>query len=312
MRFAIYNMLDSKPMTTPPFSARNRGTHRQIDNDFPLTARNGLLHLLLDLVEKRYVEHWSTLTKELQRIARLSPTEYDNSKVNSIIQAKADAEAVLTKLSWDKTYDFCERMHNHLARDVGDFWNNEFQLTTSKTDVQAFIAKELQRLFEEEGLAFEFTDGFVRRRGRKHTVDTTTRAQVVLGDPRLAGARRHFDKALQFFRSPSKPDYENAVKEAVCAVEAAGKSLFPVAKAATLGDLVKWLASTKDVSVPKALTHTFTGIYAYRGGGDGVVHGGSEGGAATTEVAEYVLAVCASQIIYLVDVSNPQDSSLPF
>jgi hypothetical protein len=299
-------------MAAPPFSARNRGAHRQIDSAFPPTARNGLLHLLLDLVEKDYVANWSAVARELQRIARLPPIEYNSSKVNSISQAKADAEAVLTGLSWDKTYDFCERLHNHLACDVGYTWNDESQITTPKAEVQAFIAEELQRLFEEEGLAFEFSDGLVRRRGRKHTVDLTTRAQVVLGDPRLAGARKHYDKALQFFRNPSKPDYENAVKEAVCAVEASGKSLFPVAKAATLGDLAKWLASTKDVSVPKALTQTITGIYAYRSGGEGVGHGGSAGGAATAEVAEFVLAVCASQIIYLVDVSNAQDSNLPF
>jgi hypothetical protein len=299
-------------MTAPPFSARNRGVHRQIDNSFPPTARNGLFHLLSDLLGKNYVANWSDIARELQRIARLPPVEYNNSKVNSISQAKADVEEILNGLIWDKTYDFCERLHNHLAHDVGYAWNDDFQITTPKAEVQTFIAEELQRLFEEEELAFEFTDGLVRRRGRKHTVDVVTRAQVVLGDSRLASARKHYDKALQFFRHPAKPDYENAVKEAVCSVEAAGKSLFPTAKAATLGDLAKWLSSTKEVSVPKALIQTIIGIYAYRSGGDGVGHGGSVGGAATAEVAEYVLAVCASQIIYLVDVTKPQDSDIPF
>jgi hypothetical protein len=299
-------------MSAPPFSARNRGPHRQIDNAFPTTARNGLLHLLLDLVEREYVANWSAIARELQRIARLPPTEYNNSKSNSIAQAKADAEETLTRLSWDKVYDFCERLHSHLARNVGYTWNDEYEVTTPKAEVQKFVSGELQRLFEEEGLAFEFSDGLVRRRGRKHSVDMATKAQVVLGDPRLANARKHYDKALQFFRNPAKPDYENAVKEAVCSVEAAGKTLFPAAKAATLGDLAKWLAATKDVSVPKALTQTIVGIYAYRSGGDGVGHGGAAGGPATAEVAEYVLAVCASQIIYLVDVSNANEVDIPF
>jgi hypothetical protein len=70
--------------------------------------------------------------------------------------------------------------------------------------------------------------------------------------------------------------------------------------------------ATKDVSVPKALGQTLTNIYAYRCGGDGVGHGGADGGPATVEVAEYVLAVCASQIIYLVDVSNSQEVDIPF
>lgn len=228
-------------------------------------------------------------------------------------QARSDFEIALDALSWQKSFDFCERLYSHLASEVGFYgFNNEWEIKTQKSEVKEFIEKELQRLFLEEGLAFEFNEGLVRRRGRKHTVDVTTRAQVVLGDPRLAGARKHFEKALQFFRNPTNPDYENAVKEAVCSVEAAGKSLFPVAKASTLGDLAKWLGAAKDLNVPKALAQTITAIYAYRSGGNGVGHGGSDGGAATVEVAEYVLAVCSSQIIYLVDIEHGSEASIPF
>lgn len=102
------------------------------------------------------------------------------------------------------------------------------------------------------------------------------------------------------------------MKEAVCALEAAGKALFPAAKASTLGDLARWLSATKDVSVPKALCQTITGVYAFRSGGDGVGHGGTTGGAATAEVAEYILAISASQIIYLVDLANAQEVEVPF
>lgn len=299
-------------MSEPPFSARNRGTNRQVDNSFPLSARNGLTHLLFDLIEKEYVAGWIEVARELQRIGRWTPVEYEKNKVPSIRQAREDATKMIGTLEWRKSYDFCERLHNHLARSTGYFWNDEFHEKESISEVRSYIAAELQRLFEEEFLAFEFTQGLVRRRGRKHTVDVTTRAQVVLGDQRLFSARKHYEKALSFFRNPTKADFENSVKEAVCAVEAAGKVLFPEAKAATLGDLAKWFSSNKNVPIPKALVNTIIGIYAYRSGGDGVGHGGTIGGVATAEVAEYVLAVCASQIIYLVDVSNPEEKDLPF
>ncbi|VWC31031.1 hypothetical protein BLA14095_06301 [Burkholderia lata] len=55
-----------------------------------------------------------------------------------------------------------------------------------------------------------------------------------------------------------------------------------------------------------------TGVYAFRSGGDGVGHGGANGGKATLEVTEYVLAVCASQIIYLVDLENSMEMDVPF
>lgn len=293
-----------------PFSARNRGQHKQIDNAFPDTARTGLLHLLYDLVDRGYVSGWPALAREIQRIGRYSPVEYSSSTAGDK-QAKSDAESGLPGLSWERTYDFCERLYAHLPRDAGHWEGDDYRITTPKSDVQAYIAKELQRIFLEEGLAFEFSEGLVRRRGRKHTVDQTTRAQVVLGDARLVSARKHYEKALQFFRQPAKPDYENCVKEAVCAVEAAGKALFPAAKAATLGDLVKWFQTTKDYAVPKALIKTIEGLYAYRSGGDGIGHGGAAGGAATAEVAEYVLSVSASQIIYLVDIESASDD-IPF
>lgn len=300
------------PPADAPFSARNRGQHRQIDNSFPVSAKTALLHLLYDLEDKNYVAGWPAIARELQRVGRQPPVTYSSSSVAAEKQAKDDSSTALAELAWDKTYDFCERIYSHLARDVRNWVDNEtYEIGTPKSEVQKYIANELERIFLEEGMAFEFTDGLVRRRGRKHTVDQSTRAQVVLGDSRLSSARKHYEKALQFFRNPTKPDYENCVKESVCAVEAAGKALFPAAKASTLGDLAKWFLTTKDFAVPKALVKTIEGLYAYRSGGDGVGHGGASGGVATAEVAEYVLSVSASQIIYLVDIETTNDD-IPF
>lgn len=271
------------------------------------------MHLLFDLVERRYVPDWTMVARELNRIGRLPLTAYDSSSVASLKQAKVDAENVIKEINWAKVYDFCERLYSHLPQELtyeDQYGNYEVQI--SRGDMQTCIGAELQRLFLEEGLAYEFTDGVVHRRGRKHTVELVARSQVVLGDPKLLSARRHYDKALQFFRHPSKPDYENAVKEAVCAVEAAGKILFPMAKASTLGDLVRWFGSTRDVLIPKAICQTLTGIYAFRSAGDGVAHGGATGGKATLEVTEYILAVCAAQIIYLVDLANSMEPEVPF
>jgi len=289
-----------------PFSARVRAAHRQIDNDFPVSARVGLRHLLYELVRRRYVEGWGEVARELARIARVPPSEVGP-------RGEQEAETILEGLSWERVYDFCERLHNHLAQDVVDTdFNGNERLSTPRSGVQAFIASELRRLFLEEALAFDFGEGVVQRRDRRHSVERISRAEVVLGDPRLGAARKHYEKALQFFRDPSKPDHENAVKEAVCSVEAAGKALFPEAKAATLGDLTKWLTSTDTALLPKTLGQTIVGLYGFRGGGDGVSHGGASGGVATAEIAEYALAVTASQIILLVDLSNSQEQDIPF
>jgi len=292
--------------SSAPFSARVRGSHRQIDNDFPNSGRVGLLHLLHDLVRRRYVEGWGQITLELGRIARIPPSEMGEGR-------QQEAEEILGSLAWEHVYDFCERLHSRLAQEVGVVDDNDYyRVSTPLSEVQAFISSELHRLCLEEALAFDFRDGFVQRRGRRHSVEQISRAEVVLGDPRLATARKHYEKALQFFRDPIKADHENAVKEAVCSVEAAGGALFPEAKAATLGDLTKWLTSTDIALLPKTLGQTIAGLYGFRCGGDGVSHGGASGGAPTPAIAEYALAVSASQIILLVDISNAQEQDIPF
>jgi hypothetical protein len=226
-------------------------------------------------------------------------------------EARADTVNAVIILKWDRVYDFCERLYTHLPSAVSRLDEYDEIEERTRSEVQDYIADELQRIFLEEDLAYEFSSGIVKRRGRKHTIEIASRANVVLGDDRLQSARRHFNKAQQFFRDAKSPDFENCVKEAVCAVEAAGISLFPDAKAKTLGDLVKWLVSSKEPPLPKALGNSISAIYAYRSGGDGVGHGGSKGGEATPFVAEYVLSSSAAQIIYLVDIANEDEPDIP-
>ncbi len=288
---------------TPPFSARNRRGKNWIDADFPASARNGLFHILNEAVEKGYLRGWFVAAKELRRVTRVAPKDYDSRSVQGIRQAKFDVEAELNQLGWDRIYDFCERLHGHLAEDISRGYNDQ-ETTITKGQAQAFFAEEIQRLFEEEGLGYEFRDGLVQRRGKRHTITQTNKAETVLADHRLDGARTHFSKALRYFHDRKKPDHENAVKEAVCAVEAAAKELFPDAKAKTLGEFVSWATNSERNLLPKSIGQTFSGLYAFRSSGEGVSHGAASGGAVTAELSEYVLGTAASQIVFLADLAS--------
>jgi hypothetical protein len=277
-----------EPKILPPFSNRNLGAHFQVDSNFPESARTGLLHLLLDLTNRSYVRGWMGIAREFERIARVKPVEYQYDS-----NAREAAQKLLLSLSWDKVLDFCERLYTFLAQ-AG----------------KNYVADELNRLFIEENLAFEFRDGRVERRGRAHTSTQVSRAQIVLGDARLGSARKHLNKALKYFQNVSQPDPENAVKEAVCAVEATARALFPEAQGNTLGDIIKSITGNEVGQLPKSIAQTFHGLYGFRSGGEGVAHGGTTGGAATSDLAEYVLGVAASQIILLVDVANLQEDEI--
>jgi hypothetical protein len=283
--------VEFQKMTTapqPPFSARNRRHKAWIEEDFPVSARTGLLHLLNEAVDRNYLSDWHVVAKEIRRIARVSLVDYDPRSVQSMVAAREDAETYLNALDWEQVYDFCERLHSHLAQGATVYDQDGETVKIPKAQSQLFFAEEMQRLFEEENLGYEFRDGLVQRRGKRHTIDQINKAERTLADQKLGAARKHFSKALRHFRDRERPDYENAIKEAVCAVEAAAKELFPDAKATTLGDFVKWAAGSQPQLMPKTIGQTFGALYAFRSSGEGVSHGAASGGAVTAELSEYV------------------------
>jgi hypothetical protein len=294
----------------PPFSARNRREKNWIEEDFPESARNGLLHVVNEAIEKSYLRSWSHAAKELRRIARASPAEYDDTSRDSTARARLDVASHINQIPWDRAYDFCECLHSRLTEDTLR-WYNEEQITITKGQAQSFFVEEVQRLFEEEGLGYEFRDGLVQRRGKRHTVVQTNTAEKVLADQKLDAARIHFSKALRYFHDRKKPDHENTVNEAVCAVEAAAKELFPDAKAKTLGDFIGWATNSERSLLPKTVGQTFSGLYGFRNSGEGVAHGAASGGVVTAELSEYILATAASQIIFLADLAKT-DEEPPF
>jgi hypothetical protein len=297
-----------------PFSRRFGGSKAWVQEDWPSSARTALLHLLYELVDRRCVGGWIAIDKELRRIAREVPKTYDRELVKSSREAQSSAEAILDSLPWQKVFDFCERLHNHLAiaELTWDDLSNDLEEVASRSDVQREIADELQRLFFEENLGYSFVQGEVRRRGRSHTVHLVERVEPTLGDPRLNGAREHYAKARRYFEHPVKPDYENTVKEAVCAVEAAARSLFPAKGTKTLADVVRHIQGSGKGQLPKPLADTLSGLYGFRNAGNGVSHGGSNGGEATPAIAEYALALAASQVVLLHAIAAELETDVPF
>lgn len=289
----------------PPFSRRMQGSKAWVQEDWPKTARVALLHLLHELVSRKYVEGWVVIDRELRRISRQAPIPYSEKTARAEETGLESTTELIQKISWQHLFDFCERLHSHLAKAVREYtgFGNDTEETISVEAVRGYMLEEVQRIFLEENFGYSFIKGEVHQKGRAHTRQQMARAESTLGDPRLALARAHYAKATSYFENAKNPDYENAIKEAVCAVEAAAKKLFPTVSASTLDDLIKKIIGTAVGQIPKTLAGTITGLYAYRNSGEGVAHGGTGGGKVTKFFAEYVLAVAASQVILLHDIA---------
>ncbi len=76
--------------------------------------------------------------------------------------------------------------------------------------------------------------------------------------------------------------------------------------------MVKSITGSGTGQLPKPIAKTFDGLYGFRNSGEGVGHGGAAGGPVTKELAEYALAVAASQIVLLVDLAAASEHEVPF
>ncbi|HUU08429.1 MAG TPA: hypothetical protein VMW61_02790, partial [Dehalococcoidales bacterium] len=152
-------------------------------------------------------------------------------------------------------------------------------------------------LFREEQLGFELRDGKIEKVGSGFIDAKVKEARYLLKEPEFKGADEHFEKAIKALNTRPKPDVENCVKDAVAAIESVGRIIVGDEKA-LLDDIIKDMAE-KGI-IPKPLDQTIQKIYAYRGGQPGVAHGLVGASKVTVDEAEFVLAMSAAIIIYLV------------
>lgn len=64
------------------------------------------------------------------------------------------------------------------------------------------------------------------RKGYIQTTKSVNKVMSVLTDPKLTKTRTHYMKAIEYFYNMKNPDYENTIKESVCALEASLIALF--------------------------------------------------------------------------------------
>lgn len=116
-----------------------------------------------------------------------------------------------------------------------------------------------------------------------------------LADPRHEASAQHFRKALGFLNADN-PDYENAVSEAVRALESRARQM---TGAATLGQAIKDLVARG--RIPNSLGKMMTALYEYRNSMPGVGHGGTEPSSTSPAEARAMVNGCASALRYLLE-----------
>ncbi len=208
------------------------------DSEFPAHTRIGLWYVLSRAVELYRIDGWVRITEELLRLHRVKKgfTEDEASDLTY---------SLINSLEWTKVYIFCERVYEKLLITAfGRDHDGDEAVICPLDIVRSDFEADINQLLEEDAIVYRMKEGEFYRPGRLHFQKIASKASIALQDPGLLDARRHFIKARSFFEKAPEPDFPNAIKEAVSAMEAATKHLFPARK----NDFEKVIKGIKDAS----------------------------------------------------------------
>lgn len=121
-----------------------------------------------------------------------------------------------------------------------------------------------------------------------------------LGAPRYSAAKQHFGRALELFDG-SPPDYANAIKEAVAAVESVGLLVTGKEKG-TLGDVIKDLRHSGRLK--PQLAKALESLWGYSSEEPGVRHGKTDAPDVNASEAAFMLSLAGSGLLLLLEMDR--------
>jgi len=252
-----------------------------ITEDMPETARIGVFYLL-----ENYLEHMNerNLYNDICVALRIPREDRDYNLVNFAKDMRLPLENVIMSCDWWRIFDICEIIYKQISSYTYPYYARYFQ-------------DALNKLFIDEQLGFEMREGKVEKVGSGFLDAKVKEARYLLKEPEFKSADELFEKAIKALNQRPKPDPENCIKDAVASVESVGK-IIRKDKKARIDNIIKD-AIQKGV-IPQLLGDPIIKLYAYRGNEPSVAHGGIEPSKVTIDEAEFVLAMSAAIIIYLV------------
>jgi len=161
------------------------------------------------------------------------------------------------------------------------------------------LAGLLNSFLEGEQAAYRLVDVSV--------LETTEEEQIVALEDALkdssplVGVRAHLSDAIAKLSDRKAPDYRNAIKEAISAVEGMCQALTGD-RGATLGQALKRLGEA-GITLHPALEQAWTKLYGYTSDSGGIRHALVDEPSVTHAEAQYMVVTCSAFVSHLVDLA---------
>lgn len=188
------------------------------------------------------------------------------------------------ELEWHQAYDFIEFISDYQGRR---------RYTSFTKDA---MHRVFNKIFEVEHSGYRFLGGELSPISSAAEVEAIDAAVALAATSGLAGAHTHLKAALHLLGRRPVPDYRNAVKEAISAVESVAKRLSENDSQGLAGALDEL---AKQVPIHGALKSAFVKLYGYTSDADGIRHAILDEPSVGFDEAKYMVVACSAFVNYL-------------
>lgn len=262
----------------------------------PEKLRIGLWNLIQDYVKDSRLPDYETLYKKITtsfRIARSGGPHF-SSEIKQM---------AMISFRWFEIFDLIEFLFITVQYYDYDESEREWNVFPNRVGEARYqYTKDINNLLSSENLGWRLKKGRLERLGSEFLdKEVVEKVSKLLLNPDFIGPNNQFNKALEFFSKRPKPDLENCVKEAVCALEGLVRILLKD-KNITFGDAINHMVGRKIIRKP--LDKTFHSLYGFVSSEPGPRHGAHILPTIDLAETEYVLYNAATCMLFLADKFN--------
>lgn len=258
--------------------------------------RTSLWNLFYDLYQEHDSDYWLRVAKHVAKYFRKLPVDelpYHDYKARDWLKE------YFFGLPWHAAYDLTEFIvRNHRAmttKRYGDYRESSHRVTESK------LIEAINHILERELSGYRFIQGVLTPISNKEEVEAIEGAVAAAQRSGLAGAPQHIRSAIELLGKKPTPDYRNAIKEAISAVESVAKQIVG-ADLATLDGALKDLSERTDIHA--ALRSGFSKLYGYTSDESGIRHAILEEPNVGFVEAKYMIVSCSAFVNYLIQKAD--------
>ena len=173
--------------------------------------------------------------------------------------------------------------------------------------------EKLNKVFEDENISYRMLDN-----GRITSIDEKIERKeiekVFAHHENIANVKSHISKAWELLDKRPNPDFSNAIKEAISAVEAlCALIVFTVEesrKPRSLGAALEIIQNKSDIEIHHYQLKAFKMMYKYTSDANGIRHAAMNDLNLDREDAIYMIVICSSFVNYLLAKADKAGISL--